>query len=203
MSMDQEMSQALAANSEAAATALFQDNWALYRKVVDHNLLFHREVYGELHRFLEAEVNRPFRFLDIACGDAACSAAALRGTRVSEYGGIDTSAAALALAMTAVEDLHCPAVLEQADLLGGLGGRTADVAWVGLSLHHLRTGQKRAFMHLVRGVVPPDGYLLVYENLTVMVQEYATSEPAPEPRPGPTGIPCALAHWMKSATIRK
>ena len=24
-----------------------------------------------------------------------------------------------------------------------------------------------------------------------------------EPRPGPTGMPCAFAHWMKSATMRK
>ena len=36
-----------------------------------------------------------------------------------------------------------------------------------------------------------------------MVSDQATSEPAPEPRPGPTGMPCALAHLMKSATIRK
>ena len=29
------------------------------------------------------------------------------------------------------------------------------------------------------------------------------SEPAPEPRPGPTGTPLFLAQLMKSATIRK
>ena len=38
---------------------------------------------------------------------------------------------------------------------------------------------------------------------SVMVSAQATSEPAPEPRPGPTGIPLAFAHWMKSATMRK
>ena len=32
---------------------------------------------------------------------------------------------------------------------------------------------------------------------------YATSEPAAEPRPGPTAIPFRLDHWMKSATTRK
>ena len=36
-----------------------------------------------------------------------------------------------------------------------------------------------------------------------MPSEYATSEPAPEPRPGPTGMPLLLAQLMKSATIRK
>ena len=32
-----------------------------------------------------------------------------------------------------------------------------------------------------------------------MRSAYATSEPAPEPRPGPTGMPCSLAQLMKSA----
>src|SRR5437660_722586 len=36
---------------------------------------------------------------------------------------------------------------------------------------------------------------------SVMVSAYATSDPAPEPRPGPTGMSWALAHLMKSDTI--
>jgi hypothetical protein len=32
---------------------------------------------------------------------------------------------------------------------------------------------------------------------------YAASDPAAEPRPGPTRIPCSLAQLMKSATTRK
>ena len=35
------------------AAALFQQQWQLYRKFVDYNLLYHpREVYSELHRIL-------------------------------------------------------------------------------------------------------------------------------------------------------
>jgi hypothetical protein len=30
-----------------------------------------------------------------------------------------------------------------------------------------------------------------------------TIEPAAEPRPGPTRMPCCLAHMMKSAVTRK
>ncbi|MNC85186.1 hypothetical protein D3C83_07720 [compost metagenome] len=36
-----------------------------------------------------------------------------------------------------------------------------------------------------------------------MPSEYATREPAPDPRPGPTGTPFPFAQLMKSATIRK
>ena len=32
---------------------------------------------------------------------------------------------------------------------------------------------------------------------------YATIDPAPEPRPGPTGMPLSLACRMKSQTMRK
>ncbi len=36
-----------------------------------------------------------------------------------------------------------------------------------------------------------------------MRRQYATSEPAAEPRPGPTETPSARAKRMKSQTIRK
>ena len=36
-----------------------------------------------------------------------------------------------------------------------------------------------------------------------MRSAYATIDPAPEPRPGPTRMPFSLAQLMKSATTRK
>ena len=39
-------------------------------------------------------------------------------------------------------------------------------------------------------------------SISVMCIQYAAMEPAPEPRPGPTGIPSAFAQRIKSATIR-
>jgi hypothetical protein len=37
------------------APALFQQQWQLYRKFVDNNYFYHREVYGQLHRILVEE----------------------------------------------------------------------------------------------------------------------------------------------------
>jgi hypothetical protein len=34
------------------ALALFQQQWQLYRKFVDNNYFYHREVYDQLHRIL-------------------------------------------------------------------------------------------------------------------------------------------------------
>ena len=75
------------------ALALFRKQWQLYRKVVDYNYLFHREAYNCLHRILVDEAIQPFRFLDVACGDASATVEALKGTQVASYHGIDLSEA--------------------------------------------------------------------------------------------------------------
>lgn len=151
---------------DPSTLAVFHRDWALYRKMVDNNFLFHREAYDRLHAFLLAEFARPFRFVDVACGDAGASVEALRETQAIAYRGIDFSEPALQLAQRAVERLSCPATLEQSDFLESVGQkpRSADVIWIGLSLHHLRTPEKRAFMRKVRGDLADGGAFLIYEN---------------------------------------
>src|SRR5688572_13458391 len=94
-------------NVESSAT-IFQEEWALYRKIVDNNYLFHSEAYHYLHHLLTRDAPDGFRFLDIACGDATSSIKALHGTKVGSYCGIDLSAAALALAGQNLASLGCP-----------------------------------------------------------------------------------------------
>ena len=90
-----------------AATAIFEQPWQIYRKMVDNDYLCHREVYGLLHDVLIRDALQPFRFLDVACGDAGETIKALRGTRVAHYAGIDLSGPALALAQAATAELDC------------------------------------------------------------------------------------------------
>ena len=40
-------------------------------------------------------------------------------------------------------------------------------------------------------------------SMSVILMRYAIMQPAPLPRPGPTGMPCVRAQFMKSYTIRK
>src|SRR3712207_2053429 len=98
-----------------ATQAIFQTQWQTYRKVIERNYMFHREVYGLLHEMLVTEAPKPFRFLDIACGDAWGSATALNETEISRYFGIDLSEQALALAEETLKPLPCPVTLVQAD----------------------------------------------------------------------------------------
>ena len=152
--------------ADASTVAVFQQDWKLYRKMVDNNFLFHREAYGQLHRDLNDGMARPFRFVDIACGDASASAGALEGTRISHYHGIDFSAAALDIARRTLKVLDCPLALEQRDFLEAIADwkQVVDVAWIGLSLHHLLTPEKLAFMRNVRKILAPGGMFLIYEN---------------------------------------
>ncbi len=146
--------------------AVFQAEWATYRKMVENNFLFQREAYALLHDVLLEHFRRPFHFLDIACGDASASARALAGTAVAAYTGIDFSALALELAAKNLAGLGCPVDLVQRDFLDAIDDtrEPVDIIWIGLSLHHLERQQKLIFMRKVRGILKPSGRLLVFEN---------------------------------------
>ena len=142
----------------------FRHQWHVYSKLVDHDCFSHREVAATLHRRLQ-HIHRPFRFLDLACGDARTAMAAIRGAKVASYRGIDLSAPALDLARRTVESLPCPATLEQRDFVTAVRdpAERADVVWIGLSLHHLTTPDKAAFMRDVRALLPDDGEFIIFE----------------------------------------
>ena len=62
------------------AMQTFRHQWQVYSKLVDNDYLSHQAVRAVLNRELATDVNRPFRFLDLACGDARLTVAALQGT---------------------------------------------------------------------------------------------------------------------------
>jgi ubiquinone/menaquinone biosynthesis C-methylase UbiE len=147
------------------ALDLFQREWRTYRKVVENNYMFHREVYRQLRSILIAEAPQPFRFLDVACGDASASVRALKGTLVSHYHGIDLSGPALDLAHNAVGALGCQVTLENRDIREALVNwtRPIDVAWIGQSLHHFSRPEKLDVMRDVRRVIGAGGLFLIWE----------------------------------------
>jgi SAM-dependent methyltransferase len=152
--------------ADASTIAVFQAEWDTYRKAVEHNFLFHREAYARLHEVISRDFTQPFHFLDIACGDASASAGALLGTAVARYTGIDFSSLALDLAAKNLAALRCPATLVQRDFLEAIDEvrDPVDIVWIGLSLHHLKAPQKLVFMRKVRGILKPNGRLMIFEN---------------------------------------
>jgi hypothetical protein len=148
--------------------AIFQQQWRIYRTLVDNNYLDHREASACLRQTLTDEAPRPFRFLDLACGDAAEITEVLRDTPIAGYHGVDLSRTALDLAERNLAALDCPVPLEQRDFVDAVTVRPepADVVWIGQSLHHFETGDKLRIMRAIRQLVGGRGLLLVYEPST-------------------------------------
>jgi len=150
--------------SEAVHT--FFSQWEIYRLCIEHNTLFHREVGDILRRELQHQTE-PFTFLDLACGDADLTAAALRGTEVGAYTGVDFSAPALALAANKISELGCPRSLHEADFTEFLRTNDTpfDVIYLGLSLHHLEREAKRETMKHLRRATAPGGTFYLFEPI--------------------------------------
>jgi hypothetical protein len=145
--------------------ALFEDKLSSYQRIVSANLMFHCEVYAVLRRVLLDEAPRSFSLIDVACGDATAMAQALGGLDIGHYDGIDLSSASLEDARSALGHLPCPVALHCRDFVESLDGwpDPADVVWIGMSLHHLRTAQKLALMRTVRRIVGGKGLFLIWE----------------------------------------
>ena len=135
------------------AVRAFFTQWEIYRLCIEHNTLHHREV-GAMLRDGLMDLDKPFTFLDLACGDAELTTAALRGTKVASYTGVDFSAPALASAEEKTSPLACIREFLEQDFTRFLRDtrRTFDLTYLGLSLHHLATEEKRAALEDLRRI---------------------------------------------------
>lgn len=148
---------------------LFRLHWGMYRKILRDDYMSHSHAYGELRQVLNAEMDRPFTFVDLACGDAYASSRYLKDTKVAEYIGIDLSDAALGFARKETKRLECETRFINADFedFDSFIDTPPDVVWVGLSLHHLTTDEKARFMAKVRKSLHNDGIFLIYEPVYI------------------------------------
>jgi Methyltransferase domain len=150
------------AAADQTALEQFQKQWATYQKLVDTDVLSHREVGAILHRALVA-MPEPFAFLDIACGDAGQMPEALTGTKVRHYLGIDLAEPALELAAKTLAGVPFKVELDHRDFVTALTERPepADAAWCGLSIHHLSAEGKLGLFKAIRGSI--GSFLMIYE----------------------------------------
>jgi 2-polyprenyl-3-methyl-5-hydroxy-6-metoxy-1,4-benzoquinol methylase len=137
---------------DVSALEQFQRQWTTYQKLVDSDELSHREVGALLHDTLNQSFDRPFAFLDIACGDAS-QMRALSGTKVRHYHGVDLSEPALELAANNLKDMPFEVEFDHGDFVEAVTRRPepADVAWCSLSIHHLATDEKLRLMRACTG----------------------------------------------------
>jgi SAM-dependent methyltransferase len=149
----------------SGAQDLFNRELQTYRTVVAANAMFHREVYDVLQHQIANKFRSPFRFLDLACGDASASAGMLQTMAVGNYVGIDLSEGSLRLAHSALQALPCPVDLRCGDFAEAMSNwsEPVDVIWIGMSLHHLTMPDKARTMKDAYRAVGGAGIFLIWE----------------------------------------
>jgi hypothetical protein len=148
---------------DEAALEQFQKQWATYQKLVDADTMSHRQTGRILHRTLQEGFDAPYALLDIACGDASQMRAALPGTRIRHYHGIDLSEPALELAAANLKDMPFEVELDHGDFVEAITKRAepADAAWCSLSIHHLETDGKLRLLRALRDST--QAFVMIYE----------------------------------------
>jgi SAM-dependent methyltransferase len=148
-----------------SASELF-DEWSNYDQVLDHNYMFHDEMFRDVQRLLADHYgSRSFTVLDLGCGSARHLGQALRGCSVSRYVGYDLSDVALAHAAPNLSGLGCPVDLHQGDLLKGLkaSGETFDLIFSSFALHHLVSADKAVFLQVAYQKLNDNGMLILID----------------------------------------
>lgn len=160
---------------DAEAIRVFQAQWNIYQKLVDGDDLSHREVGRIVKTTLVEHFAEPFAFLDIACGDSSLAKAALAGTPVRHYHGIDLAKPALELAARNLADQPYDVDLDQRDFVAAIAERKqhADAIWCGLSLHHLATSDKLNVFRGIREAAGSRGVFLIYEPFLEESEDHA------------------------------
>ncbi|MFI3154615.1 MAG: class I SAM-dependent methyltransferase [Methylococcaceae bacterium] len=146
----------------------FFNAWAIYRKVLTNNYMHHKEIYQAVKVLLvEQWENRPFKLLDLGCGDGSFLAQALQGKAIQHYTGFDLSDPALALAAENIAPLGCRAELTNIDFMAGLAQTTErfDIVFTSYALHHLTQAEKAEFFRLAYSALTENGMLLIIDTL--------------------------------------
>jgi cyclopropane fatty-acyl-phospholipid synthase-like methyltransferase len=140
------------------------DAGAAYDAVLEHNYMFHREIYEDVAHLLSHR-QEPFTILDLGCGTARYMAQTLRNCTVTAYDGFDLSESALREARNNLAHLNCPVTLHHGDMLGGLTATThkREVIFSGFAQHHLSWENKAAFFEHAHRVLHDDGMLLLVD----------------------------------------
>lgn len=146
----------------------FFDGWALYRKILQENYMFHQEIYTAVEQQLRTSENAQgtMRLLDLGCGDADYLSRVLRNFQLQAYTGVDLSQVALGEAKQHLADLQMIQAFQQSDLLSYLEHceQSFDIILASYSLHHLSLAEKKRFFEHCQRILAPAGCLWLIDE---------------------------------------
>ena len=158
----------LSSREVLTATTLFH-RWQVYKSIVDHDWMRHREIHAAIHAFVKANYQTRFSLLDLGCGDAGFIRRTFGDTQLTHYTGVDATVAGLEAARRELAAARFSVQLVEGELVGYLANastqshRAYELILAGYSVHHLASEEKRNFFSLCRAVLGPAGSLIVYD----------------------------------------
>jgi len=146
--------------------ALFKQNWQIYKRVVDGNYMFHRDINSELALVLSPYfANTPLDVLDLGCGDTGNSVEILNPLNTNYFCGYDLSAEALTYAHENIQKVTKNYDLICKDMLEGVVEKTDqfDLVLSCYSLHHLTKDEKSIFFHSTHKALKKSGIFILVD----------------------------------------
>lgn len=144
---------------------IFDRQWEIYRKIIDGDLMDHRDIHGAVAQFLETRGMAPGRVLDLGCGDAEISSRLVDEFGCRSFLGVDSSGRVLEEAAGRPVWEGREVRWEEADLLefAVRSEEEFDLVLAGFSVHHLPSGEKEAFLRAIRERLSPTGVFVFYD----------------------------------------
>ncbi|WP_353570860.1 SDR family oxidoreductase [Candidatus Albibeggiatoa sp. nov. BB20] len=152
-------------DTEIELGEFFNQEWTIYRKVVDLNLLSHKEIAATLKQFLITPYEQPISLLDLGCGDALIPSQILVDVPISSYTGVDLSSFALSCAKKNMVTCHFEKDFVEGNLTEVVAKYQGkfDVIIAGYSIHHLSLKDKQSLFISARKALKQNGYFLIYD----------------------------------------
>lgn len=158
----------------AVGMEFFEQQWASYRAIVDHDLMEHRALTRATAAAIDAWLDRrpwehpgasPPTMVDLGCGDLALLAPWLRRLPLASYRGLDLTAEVLPRAQAALGPVPYPHSWQQGDLLTWASQReeeceSVDILHSAFAIHHLSDADKALFLRGARQRLSPKGLFL-------------------------------------------
>ncbi len=147
---------------------IFDEHWALYRKVIETNYMDHREIVAATTDYLERSrfSDGLGKVLDLGCGDAEVSSALVKRFGGSSFTGVDSSARAMqeAAKRSVWESIKTDFI--ESDFLAfpdQHDGPGYDLIFACFSVHHLSKEEKQRFFTAIKNCLSEKGELIFYD----------------------------------------
>jgi ubiquinone/menaquinone biosynthesis C-methylase UbiE len=155
------------ARFDQQAADMFLRSWQLYRKVIHHDYMFHREITAAVATYLGGyNPAQPLTLLDLGCGDASMALPLMPASRFAGYIGCDLSEPALTVAREQLAANLIPCQLLNEDMhttISNLTEASVDVVFSSFAMHHLAPGSKEEIVRQAYRVLKPGGRFILVD----------------------------------------